>query len=633
MSISLGQMPLEALDAYLSVVKGYTKTNDRAVDTKYVAGVESELIAKAATNENGELVNDRETVQNALELNGKSADKYLLKEDSKSLLGDTYSVSTIISDELKALRDELYQTKAELAKLGLIKQGPVYNGFYDAFKNDNIRYNNEIITTLAQTNNESGTISTITVEDASAFVVGEYIAIKTSKETQVAKITSISNSRIDITPAVAGPLGNETEIYKTAGTYNRGMFVFGKKTGAYASTDIFKVIVKDGKRRQIIKTLNTSFSGYASRCNNLYSIDGALNKIQVSLACDGNPGIIRAYLYKVTDNTNPAINNELIAESDALSASQVSGVLNNYTFNFENTIKLSRDNEYIVLLKTEYANESNRWYIGGFVDECTDDCICCAGDTYDYISDAFQLTNEMSDMYIAFYMSDIIENEINYMQKGIYTCELEIPDKFTRVRTELRINREGLFTSADNNVLVYNESNPLQLDGNEYSYATLFTTGQQIVGGTSVAKVGSTVNSNNRFSLAENTYIPYGSDVYRVGYKVNAILKNKVINLNNPTNPVSYTDTKLVELPLVAVMKGKEPGKEATSSDRLIFEAEIGVNDDTAVNVLNQYNTLEIQIYWENSALPVSTINTNNDLAGKIYDLSISTDKSYNKKQ
>lgn len=633
MSISLGQMPLEALDAYLSVVKGYTKTNDRAVDTKYVAGVESELIAKAATNENGELVNDRETVQNALELNGKSADKYLLKEDSKSLLGDTYSVSTIISDELKALRDELYQTKAELAKLGLIKQGPVYNGFYDAFKNDNIRYNNEIITTLAQTNNESGTISTITVEDASAFVVGEYIAIKTSKETQVAKITSISNSRIDITPAIAGPLGNETEIYKTAGTYNRGMFVFGEKTGAYASSDIFKVIVKDGKRRQIIKTLNAPFTGYASRCNNLYSIDGALNKIQVSLACDGNPGIIRAYLYKVTDNTDPAVNNELIAESDTLSAAQVSGVLNNYTFNFEDTIKLSRNNEYIVLLKTEYANESNRWYIGGFVDECTDDCVCCAGDTYDYISDAFQLTNEMSDMYIAFYMSDIIENEINYMQKGIYTCELEIPDKFTRVRTELRINREGLFTSADNNILVYNESNPLQLDGNEYSYATLFTTGQQIVGGTSVARVGSTVNSNNRFSLVENTYIPYGSDVYRVGYKVNAILKNKVINLNNPTNPVSYTDTKLVELPLVAVMKGKEPNKEATSSDRLIFEAEIGINDDVDVNILNQYNTLEIQIYWENSALPVSTINTNNDLAGKIYDLSISTDKSYNKKQ
>ena len=366
------------------------------------------------------------------------------------------------------------------------------------------------------------------------------------------------------------------------------------------------------------------------KCNNLYSIDGALSKIQVSLACDGNPGIIRAYLYRVTDNTNPAIHNELVATSNSISAAEVSSVLNNYTFTFDNMVEVTRNNEYILLLKTEYANDSNRWYIGGFVDECTEECICCAGDTYDYISDVFQLTNEMTDMYIAFYMSEIINNEINYMQRGLYTCNMEIPDKFTRVRAELRINREGLFTSADNNVLVYNESTPLQLDGNEYSYATLFTTGQQIVGGTSIAKVGSTVNSNNRFSLSKNTYIPYGSDVYRVGYKVLAILKNKKINHNNPTNPVSYSDTKIVELPLVSVMKGKEPGKEA--SDRLIFEAEIGLDNDEEVNILNQYNTLEIQIYWDNNSLPVTTINSNPDLAGKIYDLSISTDKAYNKK-
>ena len=632
MTISLGQMPLKALASYLSVVEGFTKTEDRAIDTKYVAGVLSDLIAKAATDENGELIVDRDTVENALNLGGKPASNYLLKEDSKSLLGDTYSVATIVSDEIKALRDELYQTKAELAKLGLIKQGTVYNGFYDAFKNDDIRYNDNVITTLAQTNNESGAISTITVEDATDLVVGEYIAIKTAKETQIVKIASISNNRVNILPSVSGPLGSETEIYKTAGTYNKGSFVFGEKTGAYASSDIYKVIVKDGRRRQIIKTLNTPFQGFASRCNNLYSIDGALSKVQVSLACDGNPGIIRAYLYRVTDNTNPATHNELVATSNSISAAEVSSVLNNYTFTFDNMVEVTRDNEYILLLKTEYANDSNRWYIGGFVDECTEECICCAGDTYDYISDVFQLTNEMTDMYIAFYMSEIINNEINYMQRGLYTCNMEIPDKFTRVRAELRINREGLFTSADNNVLVYNESTPLQLDGNEYSYATLFTTGQQIVGGTSIAKVGSTVNSNNRFSLSQNTYIPYGSDVYRVGYKVLAILKNKKINHNNPSNPVSYSDTKIVELPLVSVMKGKEPGKEATSSDRLIFEAEIGLDNDEEVNILNQYNTLEIQIYWDNNSLPVTTINSNPDLAGKIYDLSISTDKSYNKK-
>lgn len=630
--INISQIDMDSVASYLSIVKGFSTNDERAVDTKYVDGIESKFIAKAATDEQDELIVDRETVQNALQLNGKSADKYLLKEDSRSLLGDTYSVSTIIGDEIKALRDELYQTKAELAKLGLIKQGTVYNGFYDAFKDNDIKYDNKIITALAQTNNESGTISTITVEDSSDFVEGEYIAIKTNKETQVTQIASVSNNRIDLSPAVSGPLGTETLIYKFAGTYNRGTYVFGEKTDAYASSDMYKIIVKDGKQRQIIKTLNSMQSGFASKCTNLYSIDGALKKIQVSLACDGNPGIIKAYIYKVLDTQNPITSNELIAESNSISAAQVTGVLNNFDFIFDSTIKLSRENEYIILLKTEYTDDSNRWYIGGFTDDCTDNCLCCAGDTYDYISDTLQLTNEMTDMYIAFYMSEIIENEISYMQRGLYTTNLDIPDDFTRVRVELRINREGLFTSSDNNKLIYNENNPLQLDGNEYSYATLFTTGQQIVGGTSIATVGSVVNSNNRFTLSENTYIPYGADVYRVGYKVLAILKNKTINYDNPSNPIEYTDSKIVELPLTAVMKGKEPNRESSSSDRLIFEYEVGLNEDEEVNVLDKYNTLEIQVYWDNNSLPVSTINTNTDLAGKIYDITISTDKSYNKK-
>lgn len=630
--INISQIDMDSVASYLSIVKGFSTNDERAVDTKYVDGIESKFIAKAATDEQDELIVDRETVQNALQLNGKSADKYLLKEDSRSLLGDTYSVSTIIGDEIKALRDELYQTKAELAKLGLIKQGTVYNGFYDAFKDNDIKYDNKIITALAQTNNESGTISTITVEDSSDFVEGEYIAIKTNKETQVTQIASVSNNRIDLSPAVSGPLGTETLIYKFAGTYNRGTYVFGEKTDAYASSDMYKIIVKDGKQRQIIKTLNSMQSGFASKCTNLYSIDGALKKIQVSLACDGNPGIIKAYIYKVLDTQNPITSNELIAESNSISAAQVTGVLNNFDFIFDSTIKLSRENEYIILLKTEYTDDSNRWYIGGFTDDCTDNCLCCAGDTYDYISDTLQLTNEMTDMYIAFYMSEIIENEISYMQRGLYTTNLDIPDDFTRVRVELRINREGLFTSSDNNKLIYNENNPLQLDGNEYSYATLFTTGQQIVGGTSIATVGSVVNSNNRFTLSENTYIPYGADVYRVGYKVLAILKNKTINYDNPSNPIEYTDSKIVELPLTAVMEGKEPNRESSSSDRLIFEYEVGLNEDEEVNVLDKYNTLEIQVYWDNNSLPVSTINTNTDLAGKIYDITISTDKSYNKK-
>lgn len=631
MTISLGQLPMKDLEAYLSVVSGFTQKDERAVDTKYVSGIDSNIIAVAATDESGNLKQDRQTVENALNLNGKSADKYLLKEDSTSLLGDTYSVSTIISDEIKSIRDELYQTKAELAKLGLIKQNSVYNGYYDAFKDNDIKYNDNIITTLAQSNNETGAISTITVEDDSDLNVGEYIVIKNSKETQVTQIVSINTNRIDITPSISGPLSLDTKIYKTAGTYNRGMFVFGEKTDSYASSDVYKVIVKDGKKRQIIKTLNTSFSGFASKCTNLYSLDGAIKKIQVSLACDGNPGIIRACIYKVINNNNETMF-DLIAESNSINSSEVTGVLNNYDFIFEDIIKISREYEYIILLKTEYANDSNRWYIGGFIDDCSEDCLCCAGDTYDYISESFQLCNDTSDMYIAFYMSEIIENEINYMQRGLYTCNLDIPDKFTRVRVELRINREGIFKADNNTKLIYNEENPLQLTGNEYSHASLFNTGQLFVGGTSIAIVGSTVNSNNRFTVKENTYIPYDSDVYRVGYKVLALVKNKSIDYDNPTEPEIYSDAKIIELPLVSVIKGKEPGRENISSDRLIFECEVGLNENDEVNILDTFNTLEIQIYWNNNAVKPSILNTDPDLAGKILDISISTDKSYNKK-
>ena len=85
---------------------------------------------------------------------------------------------------------------------------------------------------------------------------------------------------------------------------------------------------------------------------------------------------------------------------------------------------------------------------------------------------------------------------------------------------------------------------------------------------------------------------------------------------------------------------------EYGAADRLLFSAEDyrdlskskvlaalqELMNDEEVNILNQYNTLEIQIYWDNNSLPVTTINSNPDLAGKIYDLSISTDKAYNKK-
>jgi hypothetical protein len=115
-------------------------------------------------------------------------------------------------------------------------------------------------------------------------------------------------------------------------------------------------------------------------------------------------------------------------------------------------------------------------------------------------------------------------------------------------------------------------------------------------------------------------YTPEGADVYRVGYKVQVKCKKKTSEI-----PLMYGDETIVELPLVAVIPGKEPGKENSSSDRLIFEAEIKNNEEER---LEMYHQLELQIAWDS---PITTINENPQFAGKILDLSVSTDKSFKK--
>ena len=90
---------------------------------------------------------------------------------------------------------------------------------------------------------------------------------------------------------------------------------------------------------------------------------------------------------------------------------------------------------------------------------------------------------------------------------------------------------------------------------------------------------------------------------------------------------LTYGEPVVVELPLVAVMRGKEPGKENISSDRLIFEKEIQQGSGKALEI---YDDIEVQVYWK-SGLQADNLNTNNQFAGKILDISVSTDKSYNK--
>ena len=138
--ISLGQLPMDQIDAYLSIVCGYTRKSEKATDTEQVGGIDAEKIALAAQDDEGNLIEDRNTVQNALKLGGIDASEYITKGNSQTVMKDTYAVSDIVSDELKSNRDEMYQMQAQLVKAGFVKDTEPYNGFYDAFKSNNNFY-------------------------------------------------------------------------------------------------------------------------------------------------------------------------------------------------------------------------------------------------------------------------------------------------------------------------------------------------------------------------------------------------------------------------------------------------------------------------------------------------------------
>ena len=256
-TISLAMIPVEDIATYLEIVKGFSIKGEKAVDTDKVAGIDAELIARAIDAEH------RDTVNNSLNLGGIPANKYLTLEGSEALLNDTYKVSTTLSSELKEMRDELYQLKAELAKQGYIKQNHVYDGFYDAFRNEEIRYINDEITTVVGEHRASDNI--IIVGNADDIAPGEYISLTdANKDMHAYKVTDVVGNQLQLDRTLGVTIPSKSFVKKYAGSYYNGEFVFGRDSGSYTSTEMMKAIIKDGKTRVVIKTLGEESKGFAT---------------------------------------------------------------------------------------------------------------------------------------------------------------------------------------------------------------------------------------------------------------------------------------------------------------------------------------------------------------------------------
>ena len=638
--ISPAMLPLGSIAEYMDKVEGFSKKKESAEDTKQVNGIKSDLIAIAATDENGELIEDRETVKNALELGGIPAKDYVTTEGANALLSDTYQVSVNSGNETKNLRDELYQLKAELAKAGLIKNTSCYNGYIDAFKEGQESYLKEAIT-VTSTDMSQVQVGYISVEDISDFAVGEYIVVETDSP-QIVKIQDISGSdRIDLVNNIKGPIPVGTKISKSYGTYNQGMYVFGKRKDVSVATQEKYIILNDDAQPMLLTKKYTPNSGYAAQINIPSTARGAIRRIGVQAKVTGFPGGLRCYVIDQTSNvedvfTMPTIKDmkeqgKIIAESDLIYASQATQSFNELYFEFPSVVNLEKQNYIFLFVQTD-ADTQNYWELRGLRGEQSID-LQTNSKLYSFTEGA-GLKTEDGDLYIVVVTSDIVHNQIEYSKQGLYSNKVQLTDltKATRIRVELKVNREGRFKVIDNpNTLIPGVGNALNTynEDNKAYGTSIFNVGQKIAIGTQIAEVGNSRTDNTSFNLAGTAYAPAGAPVYRIGYKVQAKACVKSLDFANAKNPIKTENVTLVELPLVAIIPGKEAGKEEISSDRLIFEADIKANDTGYV--LEQFNEIETQIYWENQGATIVDLNNSPELAGKILDITVSTDNTYNK--
>lgn len=648
---SLAMLPLEDMANYLNIVHGFRNKSDSAPDVEQVAGKKSSLIAVAAVNEKGELINGRNTVENALKLGGLDAGKYLTIDNSKSLLVDAHTISRINSDEIKNLRDELYQMKSELVKNGLVKDNYSYHGFQDPFRTGHVKYINTPVTRGATVETRA-TLSDITVVDASDLLVGEYIVVEDAGRNFLTKITKKEGNRLYISPSINGPLSSVAVIKRALGMYYNSSFLFGEEYGRVISDKEKHIILNDdygdGESGGFaLPRLSRPGSGFAVEFSVPRSVTGAISKLTVSLRGAGVPGSLRCYIvdadtsdgvdiYKMT--IDEIINaNKVVCVSDTISGHAVTTSFVDREFVFSTPEKLTNKRYVAFIHCLEGTDSNNYWEIRGLRRNGGGD-LHTNIHLYSVFNNTLNKSSKIEeDIYFAITTKEVYENNVGYLKEGLYSTKVELPQgqEVSRVRVELRVNREGLFKVVDNpSSLVIKGGDILNIKNeNNKSYSgSIFSNeaSENIVIGNQVAKVGTYRVSNTSFSVVDDTYAPPGAEVYRVGYDVVVTAKNKYIDYESVNSPIKYKDSTVVPLKLISVIPGKEAGKENSSSDRLIFEAELAMLEDSDYK-LKGFNDLLVQVAWKSPGVTKEEMYSNPELSGAIYDITISTDKAYNK--
>ena len=374
MAISLGQLDLEALKNYLKIVQGFRTVDDKSGDTEFVDGVAADLIAIAAKDADGNLKIDRETIEKAFALvkldeNGDqiiiNADNVLTEEEGQQLKTSAIEASVNTSNDMRALRNEMYHLKRDMIRTGNLSFDPVYNGFIDAFLDNLLIYETQELAI----ENQTSPMSISAVGDIESYTEGQYCVLTLSgDDIHLAQIMNRSNNEIELDKAFAKV---PDKALKSFGLYDHGRFVFATdKLVENLTSENTNMIYKDGANRIKVAELNADSNaiGFATTITVPAALDGNyLNSIGVSLRVQGHPGNCQLLLYDYSDEGHYI---EPIASSNYLNSGLATDSWQTYKFKFDNEQKLEKGHEYLLLIKGSGTSNGNVWSVGGFVEQC-----------------------------------------------------------------------------------------------------------------------------------------------------------------------------------------------------------------------------------------------------------------------
>ena len=664
--ISLGQLDLLALQQYLEIVAGFRKADDKALDVSNVgtywhptadnsddpaeieeSEVKANQVAMAALDENGMpiavknnegviLIPERNTVMNALLLDGAPAGDYLKRLEAGSILTDVNQATYNMSYDIRNLKDELYQLKNQLLKAGTIKDANVYNGYIDPFieKRQTHTENLGIIV-------ESVSGSTVYVQSVGNLRIGDIIVLENNGAFNIQKIMTLGYNQFDVDLEWEGSSGpaeahQNSFVRKSLGISKNGKFIFGcKPENGRVATKEMQFIVKDGIERVKVFELDHGGHGYGTEIKIPASLqDNVITKIEVSLAVKGSPGEISGRFWKY--------NEDLMAyqPTDYMTVSrgslEASGWFNNFEFELRQEMPVQPGEKYILIMEAMSGSTEDKWYIGGFREEdCEDDV-----HNDSYISEnpsgdqsILYKSVEDNDMFLLLSTKKMEASEIKRLPYGLYTCDFDVRQSTaSRIRVELCINQEGLFKVSDtlaNNFATGKMSEiPLEVRGQSNYGKEIFAKNDIIVIGNEIGEVSSVGFNNNNIIPKQDMYIKSNADAYRVGYEIQAIASNKVLDPTATGVVERYDNAEIYPLKFVGVVPGRDIIRSDQSSDRLLFEAEFYDQDNPDNIRLMSFNHVQLQIRWH-SNVDTNDLQNNESLEGAIFDIAVSVDQAY----